>query len=217
MKKSLPDTYSEVSDEDLLLRARMGDLVAYDVLFLRYASQRRFLCYCASPSIAAILDDWDINEAVFRAFYDAESSYTFGPVPFRVYFLKCLSNVMVNIAGKKTSKTTMMFSGSLDDPLDMREGSCCTLGDVVTLEGTLEDPRVFMNYSEMMMEYRRIPKSIHPVAVKILQARVDGYTLKEAAELIGIPVKKASYIFSRYLKWAKDLLNEYFGDPCKEE
>ncbi len=206
MSKTKADSYEGVSNEDLLLRARMGDELAHDALVARCYAERHKLIYAACPTIAPQLSDWDINDAFFHGYLNAERTYLFGPVPFRSYLITCLCSSATNLIKSYHSKSNDMVTSYLDDPISKCEDSELTLGDVVGEEGTLDDPRAFFNYAETLAEYTRLPKKIDPIAIQLVKYHLDGYSIREAAEELDIPLKKASYLYARYLKWARSVL-----------
>ncbi len=207
MSNILATTYAELSDEELLLRARMGGLLAYDVLIARKAAMRHPLCYNASPKMKAFFDDWEINEIFFHAFYDAQLTYEFGKSTFQSFLIRCIRFVMSNRVDHKLTKTATMVTDSLEDELNAKDGSSLVLADVVPSDGPLDDPKDYMNFQDSIMEVTNLPKNIDPIAIDIMRHRLEGYTVQEAAERLGIPHKKAVYIFSRYVKWVKKQLS----------
>lgn len=212
MKKQVADSYEGTPDEELMLRLRMGDVLARDALVARFYAQRHPLSHAACPTITPQLNDWDINDAFFHAYLNAESSYQFGRVPFRAFLIKCLSSSLINLFKSIHSKSNNLVTNSLDDPLNRCDDSDFTLNDVVAEEGTLDDPKAFMNYAETLKEFTKLPKGIDPITIDIVKLHLDGYSVREAAEKLGLPIKRASYLFSRYTKWAKSVLEKQISD-----
>lgn len=206
MKTSKADSYEGVPYEELLLRTRMGDELAHDALVAHCYAERHKLIYAACPSIAPQLSEWDINDIFFHGYLNAESTYQFGPVPFRSYLIKCLCSSAMNFIKSQHSKSNDMVTNYLDDPIYRCEDSELTLGDVVTEEGTLDDPRLFLNYAETLAEFTKLPKKIDPAAIELVKLHLNGYSIREAAEKLEIPLKKASYLYTRYVKWARSVL-----------
>ncbi len=215
MSDTSKTTYEDFSDEDLLLRYRMGDPVPLDVLLARKHAKRHTLCNVASPKMKPFFDDWDINEIFFHAFYDALSTFEFSKGSFNSYLIRCLVFVMANRVDKKLAKSNVMVTDSFDDALGVKSDSSLTLADVVSREGTLDDPRDYMNFQDSIMEVTNLPKGINPLAIEIMRYRLNGYTVLEAAQELNISHKRASYIFGRYAKWVRKLLN--LDDRKKEK
>ncbi len=208
MKNTLGNTYDEMHDESVLLRVRMGDEVARDVFVARYYAQRRRLCHAACSPIAAQFNDWDINDVFFHAYLNAETTYRFGRVPFRAYLIRCINSSATNLIKSYRSKSNNLFTHRLDDPINHHDDSEFTLSDVVTREGTLDDPKAFFNYAETLLKFMKLPRKINPKAVEIARLHLAGYSVREASEILGLQQKKASYIYSTYLKWARSVLKK---------
>ncbi len=207
MRQVQKTTFDSFSDEDLLLRSRMGDPIPLDVLLARKNAKRHALCHMASPKMKAFFDDWDINEIFFHAFYDAVSTFEFSKgCTFNTFLLRCLTFVMANRVDKKFAKSSVIVTDSFDDSLDVKNDSSLTLADVVSLEGTLDNPKDYLNYQDSIMEITNLPKGINPLAIDIMRYRLKGFTVLEAARSLGISHKRAAYIFARYAKWVKKLL-----------
>lgn len=207
MSNVLTTTYAELSDEELLLRGRMGGLLAYDVLAARKAAMRHPLCHHASPKMKVFFDDWEINEIFFHAFFDAQLTYEFGKSSFQNFLIRCIRFVMSNRVDHKLTKKATMVTNSLEEALSAKDGSSLTLSDVVASDGPLDDPKDYMNFQDSIMEVSNLPKNIDPIAIAIMRHRLEGYTVQEAAARLSIPHKKAIYVFSRYGKWVKRQLS----------
>lgn len=206
MSNILSTTYAELSDEELLLRYRMGEPIALDVLVVRKHASRHSLCYAASPKMKSLFVDEDINGIFFHASNDAIMNYEFSKGTFNSYLIRCLGFAMANELDKRFAKSTIKITDSFDDELNVRSDSSLVLADVVSKEGTLDDPKDYMNYKDCIMEVTNLPRKISPIAIDIMRYRLEGYTTLEAAEMLGITYKRAAYIFSRYSKWVKKTL-----------
>lgn len=207
MPNILSTTYARLSDEELLLRYRMGEFIALDVLLARKNATRHSLCHAASQKMKSFFDDIDINEIFFHAFNDAVLTYEFSKGSLNSFLIRCLGFVMANRIDKRFSKSSVKITDSFDDELNVRSDSSLVLSDVVSREGTLDDPKDYMNYRDSIMEVTNLPKKINPIAIDIMRYRLDGFTTLEAAEKMGITYKRAAYIFARYAKWVKKTLN----------
>ncbi len=219
MSNILSTTYACLSDEELLLRYRMGELIALDVLLARKNAVRHSLCHAASQKMKSLFGDIDINEIFFHGFTDVISTYEFSKGSFNSFLIRCLGFVMANRIDKRFSKSSVYVTHSLDDELNVRSDSSLVLSDVVSQEGTLDNPRDYMNYKDSIMEVTNLPKKISPFAIDIMRYRLEGYTTLEAAEKIGITYKRAAYIFARYAKWVKKVLKlgEYDADEDNDK
>ncbi len=207
MPNILSTTYARLSDEELLLRYRMGEFIALDALLARKNATRHSLCHAASQKMKSFFDDIDINEIFFHAFNDAILTYEFSKGSLNSFLIRCLGFVMANRIDKRFSKSSVKVTDSFDDELNVRSDSSLVLSDVVSREGTLDDPKDYMNYKDSIMEVTNLPKKINPLAIDIMRYRLDGFTTLEAAEKMGITYKRAAYIFARYAKWVKKTLN----------
>lgn len=203
MWSNTPESFSEVNDESLLLLGRMGKEVARDALAVRYYRKRRSICRHASPAIMNILDEWEANEAFFRGYLEAETSYRFGPVSFYSYALRCIKFALANATDAKLAKCRTMVQCSLDAPLGEEELS---LADIVHEDQSPDDPRVFLNYAESLASLEKLPPHIHPTALEIARRVLAGFRIREIANQLEISEKRASYYFSRYKEWAKSTL-----------
>lgn len=210
MGSRIVDPLCEVDDEFLLLLGRMGKEGARDSLAVRYYRMRKRICRNASPSICTFLDDWEVNEAFFRGYLDAETSYRFGRVSFKTYATRCIRFALANAADSKLSKTRMMVAFSLDAAQRNDDGEETTLclADIVQDGSSPEDPRVFLDYAESLNLLHRLPKGINPVALKIVAGLCEGYRICEVAKEIGLSEKQANYHLSRYRVWAKSVLSK---------
>lgn len=204
------DPLCDVDDEFLLLLGRMGREGARDSLAVRYYRLRKKICRNASPSIVSFLDDWEINEAFFRGYLDAESSYRFGRVSFRTYATRCIRFALANAADSKLCKSRMMVACSLDAAQKNDDGEETTLclADIVQEGVSPEDPRVFLDYAESLNLLHRLPKGINPVVLKIVSGLCDGYRICEIAKEVGLSEKQANYHLAKYRVWAKKVLSK---------
>lgn len=207
MSDILATAHAALTDEALLQRYRMGDDVAFDVLLARKNARRHGFCHMASPKMKPFFDDWEINEIFFHAFYDAQATFEFTKGSFNAFLIRCLRFVMANRVDKKLSRANVMITNSFDEELNVKGDSSLVLADVVSKEGTLDDPREYVNFQDSVMEITNLPKNVNPLAVAIMGLRLEGFTVSEAAQILDISHKRASYILSRYSKWVRKLLH----------
>lgn len=206
MSSNSPSTFCPADDEHLLLLARSGNETARSLLTIRYFRQRHKICRHASSTIVGALDDWEINEAFFRGYLEAETSYRFGRVTFYTFVMSCVKFAMANLMDKKLSKTAKMIAYDLDTPLETSDESTFTLADIIQENESSDDPRVFHNYASTLASLSKLPQGISKIAVEIAGKIIDGFHVNEIAELFKMSEKRVSYHFSRYRKWAKQTL-----------
>ena len=203
-----------LNDEELLLAARLGDHKAESLFAERLFKDRLRACYSVANDACRMLDDWELNEAYFRAFVASTSGYRFGSVRFKTYFLNALYHEIVHTMSKKIREESS--SGrvySLDASVLDDGESVCTLADFVSSENFMDDPRSFLLYAERLEDLNHLPKNCDPMMLDAVRLIASDYTFTETAKLCGVSENHVKYLVNSYRRWAKKSLRliHHFG------
>lgn len=195
---------NQLSDEELLLASRMGDYKAESVLAAKLYEDRQAACLFIARDASAVLDDWGLNEAFFRAFVASLTGYRFQGVRFRTYFLGNLKHEIIRLATKKIKEQAGRgMEVSLDTPMECyEEESPSILADFVSTGDFMDDPRAFLDYAERLEQLNRLPPNADPLMLDVVRLISANYSMTDTAKICCIGVNRVKYLLSRYRRWA---------------
>lgn len=205
---------AEMSDEELLLRARLGNTEAENALIQRFFGMRFYLSKSIIGTRPTVLDAWDINEAFFHAFVMAKSTYEFKGGRFLTLFKKIYENEL-RAAVRSRYRSGTLSTLSMDYVVDTSESGTTTLADSVASNTVMDDPRNFLNFTEMLRELKQLPPKIDPICLDLVELLREGYSLTEASQKLGMTYHVARYHLRRYRKWAMVTYKRIYG--CDED
>jgi len=202
--------FSTVSDEELLLLSRSGNLAAENALAERYFAMRFRFCRIASPSLTALLDDWTLNEAHFRAFLSATMNYEFQKARFCTFYIHVLAHELQDSYEAKRRQFPNSVV-SLDANLDVHDGDL-VLCDIVPTPDQAEDPKAFLLYSEALLNTdSKLPRGIDGSVIRAARLASEGYSREEIAIACKMRVNQVKYSLGKYRRWAMRVLSSAFG------
>ena len=211
---------SPLSDEELLLLARMGNQKAETLFAERIFKDQMRQCRCVAAAACSKLDNWDINEAYFRAYTSAVAGYRFGSSRFMSYFMGILTHEIIHIMSKRMREQAQHgYVFSLDAVInDESESSCSCLSDFVASTDFMDDPKCFMIYAEELESIHDLPKNVDPLMLDVIRLVSSNYSIGETAKLCEISENRVKYLLNGYRRWAKKTLSliQNFGKKKKK-
>lgn len=197
--------YECLSDEQLLLRARLGLYFCKELLAVRYIRKRTAFPRLACPDYWGILSEGEMNELYFQVYFTAESNFRFGKMRFISYFLMLLQREINKAAIRKMHMEKQFKILSLDSEIPQGGGDVACLRDIIPSNSALDKPEAFLIYAESLMIYGKFPKGVSPKSIDLIHSIKDGYSLDEAAKILGITRLKAKAILAKYRAWARKI------------
>ncbi len=190
------------SDEELLLAARLGDEKAEAVFTKRMFDDRFKNARFVAPEACNLLDDWELNEAYFRAFTSSSANFRFSNVRFLSYFLNNLRHEIIHEATHKVKEQQEKGrTCSLDSHIGGKDGTVAVLSDFVASGDFMDDPHAFLLYAERLEELHRLPANADPTTLDVVRLVASNYTIADTARVCGISESRVSYLLNRYRKW----------------
>jgi len=204
------DNFYDVSDEELLLLSRVGNLTAENALTQRYFSMRFYFSQLASESIASMLDDWTLNEAHFRAFLIAVNNYEFHRARFSTFFVKVLSHEL-HRSFETRKRQLPYYVTSLDEVIQTKTGEF-SLYDIIPSGDDFDDPKAFLLYSEALLHTNsRLPRGIDAKVILIARLSSEGYSRQDIAARVQMNESTVKYSLEKYRRWAMKVLTQVQG------
>lgn len=201
--------HPELSDEELVLSIRLGDPTAYSTLAQRFFAMRQYSGRVAAPQWIDLLDPWKFNEVFFLSFLKAVDTYRFRKARLLTYYHRILGREIAH-EGAKILREREMFR-SLDENVGVSEDGNYTLHDVVSSTETTDDPAAFFRYAESLERLNRLPTKVGKATIHVIRLRLQGYRMREIAELLHITMGKVRYCISCYVKWAVKTFANIYG------
>ena len=206
--------YTELKDEELLLKFRLGDAVARNELSVRYFRSRRFHLTRACPEFADLLDDWTYNEVFFRSYLLAESTFRLGEWRFIAYFQFILHREASREAKRILTERENLPCFSLDavDP----ETNDSYLHELIPDNRPLNDPKAFCAYADALAKLGKLPKHLKSDDIEVVRRLAEGYSVEEVSELMDIRPSNTRMMAYRFRKWAKGVIKS-LGEVSEAE
>ncbi len=194
-----------LSDEELLLLTRTGDNNAYTLLIRRFLGpSRKGDINRASPGILRKYSLWEISSVSLSTFWACMDGYRFGTVRFHTYYITSLRfNLNRFVQNKERERRRV---ASLDATFNSDNDFC--LHDVLSIEGTMDDPKNFINYYETLNAIKKLPNSIPKETLDIAKMKANGLTFVEIAEAMKMTYRQVYSRYQQFLERAKKLIKK---------
>lgn len=192
-----------LTDEELLLLSRAGDNNAYTLLIRRFLGPSRKGDICrAYPGILGRYSLWEVSSISLSTFWACMDGYRFGTVRFHTYYISALRfNLMRYDQSQQREKR---YVTSLDAELK-HDGDFC-LHDVLSIDGTIDDPKNYVNYYETLENIKKLPKSIPHQTLEIAKMKANGMSFVEIAEALKLTYRQVYVRYQSFLEKAKKLI-----------
>ncbi len=206
------------SDEDLLTRYREGDEEALGAMLERFFAMRFYSARTVAPTLCEMLSEWELNEAVYHAFYKAVQSFQLGKARFLTFYHTILKHELCHLVAERIAMAPHGIV-SLDEYVENDKGDGgYVLGDSISSNDVNDDPKEFLHFAERLMELRKLPKKIDPIAISLVELVSQGVSVAEAARMLDIEDRKARYVMRKYRAWALESARKVYGlSPEQEE
>ena len=196
-------TYDSLSDEELILLTRCGDINAYSLLVRRFCGPSRNCdIYRAAPEILQRYSLWEVSSVLLATFWDCLDGYRFGTVRFHTYYISALRYNLFRYdnqhAKEKAMTTSIDASVKNDDEY--------TLHDILSTNDPNDDPRHFLNYYETLKSFDKLPKEISPITLEIARMKINGLTFVEIAEALNMTYRQVYTRYQKFIDKAKSLI-----------
>lgn len=195
------DNLKHLSDEELLLLSRMGNLATRDALAKRYYDNRYFHACRALPGAKYAYDVYEFNQEFFTTFYNATESFRFGSARFKRYLETALGHDMARCAKKNPAMI------SLDAPIPHLKDETITFEEVMTAT-SMSDPKVYLNYAEEALALKQAPDYIDKKVLLIASLKIEGKTFAEISRLTKMTLKQVKLRFGKFAKFLKDAIEK---------
>ncbi len=202
---------STLSDEQLLLFSRMGEIRYRDEFVTRQFRYRHVHFSKACPDCFFLLDEWERNEVFFRSFLLAEGGYRFGKGKFSSFFRTILRNEVFKELRKKQEERERFQLLSLDQEREFGSETVC-LHDIISGRDYRDDPAIFLEYADTLRRLGDLPKEIEPRVLDIASLVIQGHSISSACRSLGLNEKKVRFQYEKFRKWANEILLKAFGD-----
>ena len=210
-KKKSPNSFAhaEPLDEELILAHRCGDPLALNYLLQRYIKSRHRHVWLVSPQSGANINDWDLNDATFRAFLQSVEAYEFIGVRFVTFYLRTFLHECCLASNQKLREQSNVSLDQLIDD-DGEQSVVHPLSDFVPTTSITDLPPEMVNYAEMIENLEEVPKQFPPKTNDIIRDLSDGYTVEETGQRHDMTPNQVRYILRRYRKWARTVLERIY-------
>ena len=202
---SVPEGFSEYTDEELVAMAQNGDKNALEAVILRYNK----LVYAKSKSFFLIgADDDDIIQEGFIGLYNAVKKFDGEKFPFfNVFAGLCIRRRMINAVKEASRKKHSPLNSYVSlDNTGFDDENSVRLSEVLASD-TLRDPEtIFIDREDADgMEYE-INKALSSMELKVLLEYLDGRSYQEIADILGKDAKSVDNAIQRIKKKLKYLV-----------
>jgi RNA polymerase sigma-70 factor (ECF subfamily) len=188
--------WSKRTDEELILESRSGNHDAFREIVLRYKDR-----------VAAIVigmigfgpEAEDVGQEVFIRFYKHLDQFR-GEAKLTTYLTRIAINLSLNALGRKKRRRFIFWDQSI--------------------ESEISDYSIRSNdlYNEDKEIVRKAILQLTPSFRSIVILRIiEGYSTRETAKMLGIPVGTVLSRLARAQKKLKELLTPYFGVSNEQE
>lgn len=189
------------------MRSRMGDSEAEQLLFERFFSIRFIQGRRSRPDLFPYLSPLDFNSLFFKVFMNAQSTFRFGIITFRGY----LQTILGHEIGRQVVENFRPHYRAirvvrLDTLIDENQSEEATFHDIIADETPANDPRVFLDYAESLAKLSKLPPKIDQTTVDLMRLRFEGYSVEEAAAVMGIDYYNARTMIRRFQRFASFVL-----------
>ncbi len=197
--------FNPLTDEELLLLTRAGDNKAYTLLIRRFLGpSRKGDINRASPGILRKYSLWEVSSVSLMTFWACLDGYRFGTVRFHTYYITSLRFNLNRF--EQTRQRDRHYVSSLDSTIGY-EGDFC-LHDVLSTEGTMDDPKNFVNYYETLNAIKELPNSIPKESLEIAKMKANGLSFVEIATAMKMTYRQVYSRYQNFLEKAKKLVKK---------
>lgn len=194
--------YDPLTDEELLLLTRAGDNNAFTLLVRRFLGpSRKGDINRACPGIFSHYSLWEVSSVVLTTFWSCMDGYRFGTVRFHSYYLSALRFNLNRFMYQETRERKRLVS--LDTPIANNTTFC--LHDSLSIEGTMDDPKNFINYFETLDAIKKLPKAVSKQTLQIAKMKAQGMTFTEIALAMKMSYRQVYDRYQRFIEKAKAL------------
>lgn len=185
---------SSVSDENLILSCRAGEMSAFTEIFERYTPMIMKLekkYYLSDGDSDDLIQEGRIG--LFKAIehYDA----SFG-AKFSTYAYSSIQSEMQHAVERSNRLYNLMLNESV--PI--------TDIDEETISGTAESPEeIVLSHENFTSFYNKLKKTLSEFENEVLERYIDGYSTKQIASILDKDTKSIANTVSRIRKKAKNL------------
>ena len=189
---------------------------------LMHSNSRRFYSSYKAQCDSSGVELWDLYQVCYMAFLEAVKAYKpESGLKFTSYLNYPFRNAVNELIGLRTSRTIhepLNNSTSLDKPLDSSED------DVITLLDTLSDDTSLdfiqrMETASVGETVRAVIETLQePYKSAVWLYYIEGYTLQETGEKLGVSKERARQIKEQALRIMRQnkILRELWNDFCQQ-
>lgn len=163
-------SYHDLEDMQLVDKAKTGDNQAFKTIVLRYenriaATVIGMLGYCPEAD--------DVGQETFIRFYKALTNFR-GESTLITYLTRIAINLSLNEIKKRKRKSWLSFFSSNDDE---------------TVEMQIADTGITQDQRDTQQMVQKAIQALDPKFRSVIVLRmIDGYSTKEAAEILELPI-----------------------------
>lgn len=177
-------SFPEVSDEDLMKQVRSGDRQAFDELMQRY--QQPLLNFFQRMGV--IHDAEDMVQDTFVKLYQSRKRYK-QTAGFKTFIYTIARRVSIDRHRKKMRRPEVEYDDALETPHDLSRSPAGTAADRIDVAEAL----------------LKLPETMRPV---VILSVMEGLTMKEAAEVLGIPEGTVKSRLFHALKQLRNIITD---------
>ena len=198
------ESHNILSDEELLLLTREGDMKAYTLLVRRFCGPSRIGdIHRAAPTVLSKYSLWEVSSVLLSTFWSCVDGYRFGTVRFHTYYITALRYNLLRFQQSK-EKEQIRFASL--DALMPGEAEY-SLHDILSTEEEKSDPKLFLNYYETLDQLNRLPAQLKPLTIKIVKMKLAGMSFAEIASITKLTYRQVYSRYSRFMKRANKILH----------
>lgn len=180
-----------MTDEQLIKAARAGDHDAFKKLVQRYESR-------VAATVIGMLGKYpeaeDVGQETFIRFYRSLDKFR-GDAGVGTYLTRIAINLSLNELKKRKRRKIIHLGKSPDDTFDIPD---------TKNPNPYDDEKEIVQRAVQMLE----PKFRSVIVLRLM----DGYSTKETAEILKLPIGTVLSRLARAQKKLKELLTPYFGE-----
>ena len=205
--RDLPDTFSHLTDEEVVEMSHQGEPLAEDYLLDKY---KNFVRAKARSYFLIGADHEDIVQEGMIGLYKAIRDYRPEKLSsFRAFAELCITRQIITAIKTATRQKHIPLNSyiSLNKPL-YDEESDRTLMDVI-MEGKVSNPEeIIINREDLTNINEKIKEVLSGLEQEVLSAYLDGKSYQEIAESLGRHVKSIDNALQRVKRKLEKYLEE---------
>ncbi len=203
--------YLRKSDEELVELIRQGDTSARDTLSVRYWREKNTLVSAVLPNVRDIVDDWDINEAFFVTYLNAEKNFDADhATKFLTYFCEILKNELLLIIAKTMRNNDISLPLSLDT-FETLDEDAPTLHELVgSMDEKISGQIDLNDVINLIFAYK---DNFPSYTIELAKLLGMGHSVASASKILGVPVSSVKRTLVALRKFLTKQINKLF-DPA---